>query len=352
MNGPLTDPAFQILDHIPQGLLDVPARRLHEVLRGPSLTHLPGRREEALFVSVLLHGNEDTGLLAVQALLSKYADQPLPRAMSIFIGNVTAAREGLRRLDGQPDYNRVWPGAEDDGTAEHAMMRKVVDEMRGRPLFASVDIHNNTGLNPHYACVNRLDHRFFHLATLFGRVVVYFIRPRGVQSAAFAELCPSVTVECGKPGDAQGVAHALQYLEACLHLVDFPEHPVARHDMDLFHTVAVVKVPPAVRFGFGDVEASGLDLSFDPDLDHMNFRELPMATPFGRLGSPQARLDVRNEAGDDAGDRYFDYRDGIIRTRRVVMPSMLTRDERVIRQDCLCYLMERLSHEEITDGRR
>jgi len=24
------------------------------------------------------------------------------------------------------------------------------------------------------------------------------------------------------------------------------------------------------------------------------------------------------------------------------MPAMLTRDERVIRQDCLCYLMERI----------
>jgi hypothetical protein len=27
-----------------------------------------------------------------------------------------------------------------------------------------------------------------------------------------------------------------------------------------------------------------------------------------------------------------------------VMPAMLTRDERVIRQDCLCYLMERLPY--------
>jgi len=26
-----------------------------------------------------------------------------------------------------------------------------------------------------------------------------------------------------------------------------------------------------------------------------------------------------------------------------LMPAMLTRDKRVIRQDCLCYLMERIS---------
>jgi hypothetical protein len=29
---------------------------------------------------------------------------------------------------------------------------------------------------------------------------------------------------------------------------------------------------------------------------------------------------------------------------KCLMPAMLTRDERVIRQDCLCYLMERLPY--------
>jgi hypothetical protein len=36
--------------------------------------------------------------------------------------------------------------------------------------------------------------------------------------------------------------------------------------------------------------------------------------------------------------------DGKIRLRVPVMPSMLTLDERVVRQDCLCYLMERYDH--------
>jgi hypothetical protein len=31
------------------------------------------------------------------------------------------------------------------------------------------------------------------------------------------------------------------------------------------------------------------------------------------------------------------------------MPAMLTRDERVIRQDCLCYLMQRIEVEQIGD---
>ena len=327
-------------ESLPAGLLDLPASRLGEVLPGPALIHLSGRRQLPLFVSVLLHGNEDTGWLAVQSVLEKYADADLPRALSLFIGNVDAARSGLRRLDGQPDYNRVWPGGEDAPSDESAMMQQVVDAMRARGVFASIDIHNNTGLNPHYACINSLEQDFLHLATLFSRVVVYFIRPRGVQSAAFAGLCPSVTVECGKPGMPDSVAHAAEFMEACLHLSEFPVHPVAPHDIDLFHTVATVKVPAHVSFGFNTPEA---DINFVPELDHFNFRELDRGIHLGRLRQDSsARLWVVNENGEDIGDRMFDYQRGEIALRQRLMPAMLTRDERVIRQDCLCYLMERL----------
>ena len=327
-------------DALPAGLLDLPAARLDEVLPGPALIHLPGRRTPPLFVSVLLHGNEDTGWLAAQSVLRKYAESALPRALSLFIGNIAAARSGQRRLDGQPDYNRVWPGSDEAHPAELAMMQQVVDAMRARGVFASIDIHNNTGLNPHYACVNRLDHEFLHLATLFSRIVVYFIRPRGVQSAAFAELCPSVTVECGKPGMPGSVEHAAAFIEACLHLSEFPVHPVAAHDVDLFHTVATVKVPEGASFGF---DAPDVDIDFVPELDHFNFRELEHGDRWGRVRQGgSARLQALDEHGEDMGARLFDYRQNQITLRQPLMPAMLTRDERVIRQDCLCYLMERI----------
>lgn len=329
-------------DALPPGLLDLPASRLGEVLPGPALIHLTGRRTPPLFVSVLLHGNEDTGWMAAQSVLKKYAASELPRALSLFIGNVEAAGSGLRRLDGQPDYNRVWPGSEESHPAEQAMMQEVVDAMRARGVFASIDIHNNTGLNPHYACVNRLEPHFLHLATLFSRIVVYFVRPRGVQSAAFAALCPAVTVECGKPGTPGSVEHAAAFMEACLHVSEFPVHPVAPHDVDLFHTVATVKVPESATFGFG---APGADIDFVPELDHYNFRELARGDLLGRVrpGSP-ARLQALDERGEDIGDRLFEYRQDGITLRNPLMPAMLTRDTRVIRQDCLCYLMERIPY--------
>ncbi len=329
------------MEHLPERLLGCDATGLEALLGGPALIHLQGRQEPALFVSVLMHGNETTGWEAVRRLLQRYSGTgpELPRSLSLFIGNVSAAARGLRRLEGQPDYNRVWPGSELPHTPEHRLMQQVVDRMVDRGLFASVDLHNNTGLNPHYACTNFLDHRSLHLAAMFSRILIYFLRPKGVQSMAFGKHCPAVTLECGKAGMAYGVAHALEYLDACLHLSAHPTHPVAEHDIEIFHTVAVVKVRDHVCFGFDE---PGMDLCFAGDLDRLNFRRLPAGTAFGRvaLSGADTGLEVRDEAGRDVTADYFVVEQGVLRLRMAAMPAMLTRDHNVIRQDCLCYLME------------
>lgn len=332
---------LNILHQIPSGLLTAKVSDLHELLGGPTLMHLPGKRNPPLFVSVLLHGNETTGFLALQKLLQAHQNRPLPRALSIFIGNTEAARFNLRRLDNQPDFNRIWPGGIVEDTLEHQMVQQVFDIMCEKTVFASVDLHNNTGLNPHYACVNRLDNQFLHLATLFNRTVVYFIKPTGVQSLAFAELGPAVTIECGQVGQALATDHALEYLHACLHLSDIPEHPIAEQDVDLFHTVAIVKIPPDTSFGF---ENSGVDILFSRDMDHFNFRELPKGTYLAKV-APHIKIpfDTRDEHGREVSERFFCIEEGQLITTTPVMPSMLTLNKDVIRQDCLCYLMERIS---------
>ena len=328
-----------VRETLPERFLDTPAGELHHLLPGPTLIHLPGRRQTPLFVSVLLHGNEDTGVVALQNLLRSYGGRSLPRALSLLVGNVAAARVGVRRLDQQPDYNRVWPGSTvHTASPEYAAMREVFHLIEARGVFASIDIHNNTGLNPHYCVVNRLDQAALHLALLFSRTVVWFRGLAGTQTAAFSSICPALTIECGKPGWAANEAHAAGFIEACLHLSQFPSHDVREHELDLYHTVATVRVPAQASFGFGDALA---DVDFDPQLDHMNFRPLDPGTVFGRTRLQQP-IDVRDESGGEVTAEFFDCRDGVIRLRRAATPAMLTLDERVVRQDCLCYLMERL----------
>ncbi|MEF8728608.1 MAG: M14 family metallopeptidase [Accumulibacter sp.] len=330
-----------ILDTLPERFLDTPASELHQIFGGPTLIHLPGRRQPALFVSVLLHGNEDSGVVALQRLLQRNGRRMLPRALSILIGNVAAARKGLRRLDGQPDYNRVWPGGHAHlDSPEAASMGEVHRLMRERGVFASIDIHNNTGLNPHYCVVNRLDQAVLHLSLLFSRTVVWFRGLAGTQTTSFSPLCPALTVECGKPGSEANAEHAARFVEACLHLSQFPSHDVHEHDIDLYHTLATVRVPAAVSFGFG-FGASRADIDFDPQLDHMNFRSLEPGTVFGHTRLPLP-IGVIDESGCDVASEFFSCEEGRITLQRAATPAMLTLDEKVVRQDCLCYLMDRL----------
>ena len=327
-----------IRQDIPEGLLNLEAHELHKKLDGPTLFHLPGRRKPALYISVLLHGNEPVGWDAVRRLLHHHQNKELPRALSLFIGNIQAARYHQRHLANQPDFNRIWHLG---NTPEHTMANQVYTEMATSGLFASIDLHNNTGLNPHYACVNKLDNTFLHLATLFDRTVIYFTRPQGVQSLAFADLAPAVTLECGQPDNPQGITHATEYLSACLNLSEIPAHPIAKQDIELFHTVAVVHVVPGTLIGF---QEDGLDLRLVDDIDHLNFRELPINTLLGwQQKNSELLLKILDEQDQEVSSDYLHLDGTALRIRRPLMPSMLTRDTQVIHQDCLCYLMERMA---------
>jgi hypothetical protein len=333
-------------DRFPEALLNVEASELWRHLPGPSLFQLAGRHEQPLFVTVLLHGNEDTGWRAIQTVMRRHRETMLPRALLLFVGNIQAAKARVRTLPGQTDYNRVWPGTQTPAAPEAHLMREVVDIVGSFRPFASIDIHNNTGNNPHYACLNSLEDRFLHLARLFSRTVVYFNRPVGVQSSALAPMCPAVTVECGRVGGTAGIDHAAEFIEAALAMSQFPQHPVPDGDVDLLRTFASVNIPPDASFCY---DGSDADFRLRGDLDHLNFSELDPGTSFGNLGGGRFRqFEVRPDDDFATAERYFDYAGGEIRLAQQAVPSMLTLDPDAVRLDCLGYLMHRIGR----DGRR
>jgi succinylglutamate desuccinylase len=340
----MADIGFREYDEVPQGLLQARPEDLYALLGGPALIHLEGERKDALFVSVMLHGNEHTGLLVIQSILRKYADRKLPRSISIMVGNVAAASQGKRALPGQPDYNRIW-GIGD--TPEHQMTRYIMDTMRERSVFAAIDIHNNSGKNPHFSLICRHDSNFYRLATLFNRTVVYALKPDTTSTVGMSELCPSVTLECGLPGDPYGVSHAAEFVEACLHLSHFPSHPMAENDMDLYHLVSIIKIPGQFSISFVQEDA---DIQFAEDMVAMNFSEIPAGTPFCRLGkSGDGFLEAWDEHGKNQAERFFTREGREYRLKVPVMPAMLTDDVDIIRMDCLCYLMERVDWKSIIE---
>jgi succinylglutamate desuccinylase len=333
------------LDHVPDGLLERPASALYQQLDGPTLIHLEGRIKRPLFVAVLQHGNEITGWESVRRLLKNHSqNNDLPRSLLILIGNVQAAKHRLRHLDEQPDYNRCWPGGTEVDHQYAQLFQNIHNQILKYKPLACIDIHNNTGLNPHYAAVNRIRPEYLRLASLFSPKVVYFTRPRGTLSHSFSEHCPAVTLECGQAGEIHGTDHSMAFLETCLRMDDLSRAPVDAEAVHLFHMVATVKVPHDVFFGFGRVP---VNLALREDLDKFNFCELPAGTSFGDLNNCTRKpLIATDNSGRDITDNYFSFSRGQVETVKTIMPSMLTLDRRVIQQDCLCYLMERIHYED------
>jgi succinylglutamate desuccinylase len=322
--------------HITDDFLDAKAEDLLDILKAPTLFHIEGTNPQPLFISTLLHGNETTGLYAVQRLLKKYREKPLPRALSLFIGNIAAARENQRSLDTQDDYNRIWPGSYHSDSAEKDMMQNITNIMRKKKPFASIDIHNNTGKNPHYGCINILNPHGLVLVSEFSDIAVYFTDPKGVQSSAFSDFCPSVVLECGQASDKSGEEHALTYIEKILHMDSLSSGD--SENLTLYHTIARVTIPVTVTIG-----DSSKDISLNPELEEKNFHLIQPGTEFASINSTKDKLiTVNSESHEDITDEYMQSKDGRILFRKPVTLSMFTTSEKAIRQDCVCYLMEEL----------
>ncbi len=333
-------PELHLFNRIPEGLADTAVRDLPSVLPGPSLIHVRGRREPPLFLSILLHGNETTGFLALQQLLRtlELKSRPSPRSFLLFVGNVRAAGKGLRRLYGEPDYNRIWNG----GTLpEHELARKVLDHVALHRPFAAVDIHNNTGKNPHYACINDTAPSFVHLARRFSKTIVYFTEPHEVISMALSRLCPSATLECGLSGDRHGTSHVHDYLLHCLTMeIDEIFRPPSNRNKEIYHTIAKITVPENTILTFCGDGRPNSGVCLRRDIEELNFTFLQEGTVLGfsdRGGQP---LRIVDNAGKEVTEKYLRVANGEIVTRTPIIPSMFTRDQTVIRQDCFGYIME------------
>jgi len=324
-------------DRFPRGLCDIGPRDIRAIFPNPSLLTIAGRAGAPLFLSLLLHGNETTSFFVLQNLARAFEKELPPRPMLIFIGNVAGAEQGLRVLSGGTDFNRIWAGGD---TPEAALAAEVLKAARAARPFASIDIHNNTGANPIYGCVNALEARHLQLAALFSRICVYYTNPKSTQSMAFSTICPAVTCECGRPGEVEGIERATRFVMDALHLDHLDTASRAARDLSLFETKGRIVVDPDTDFEFG---AGAAPLLFPADLEKRNFSPLQTGAEIAHARTPENPLRVIDEEGRDLTARFLSYEGGRIALARPATPSMFTSSPSIIRQDCLGYLMEEIA---------
>lgn len=333
---------FDRLHGLPDGFFDITTANIRSLFPNPTLIQLDGRDSQFLFISILLHGNEYTGLEVMQKILAEHA-QDLPRSILLFVGNVRAAEANRRFLPDQVDYNRCWPGTELEPSPTSGMMQRVVEIAHGLPLFAAIDIHNNTGKNPHYACITDPNMQNQNLAARFNRVGMVF-NHRGVSTMAFDGICPAITLECGLPGDPQGIEHACRFIEGMLTLDELPHSQPTRHALHLVESHLTMNIRDEVSYAFDP--AADADLRFENDFEDRNFTLFDPHQVFGytRVARP---LSITDTEGHDVTDEILRVEEGRIYLNNTLMPAMITRDRLVIRQDCLCHLLQDYLHHEV-----
>ena len=305
---------------LPDGLLECPAAQLGDVLPGPTLFDLSGGRKGTLFITVLQHGNETSGWDAVRALLGTGKTPPL----MLFVANIDAATQNVRKLPGGVDFNRAWEGGD---SPEAAVAREVTARAMAAEPLAAIDIHNNTGRNPPYSVVTRTDERSLGAAAAFAQRVIVIDHP-GVQTRRFSEFCTAVTVEVGTARDPTSVDRAKAYLENAFRWREPPR--ASAQQLYIYRNLARVLI-------------DGDDGAVTPrdEFEAFNFERAESGTVIADVRDSQG-LKAVDEHGADVTTRYFRTTNGEIRLRRSVIPSMYTTDLRAARSDCLCYLLEPL----------
>jgi len=337
---------LKIIDYIPKGFLEIKPKEITKLIDCPTLIHLRGKKEQPLFVSILLHGNEFSGLMIVQSVLKKYKHRALPRSLIIFIANPKACEKGLRQLKDQPDFNRIWRGG---SSYKESLTKPVLKYAEDQKIQVAVDIHNNTGRSPIYACINKKTEEFIKLAQTFSKTIVYFTKPDSVLSLALSRFCPSIVMECGLPGHTLGIDSGIRCIENLLENSKLENSKKKQRkknqsqNISIYHTSATMYIAPDAEVCFHPQPFIAKErLCLISHLDKFNFKQLAVGTVLGKISdSKQIKLIDKN--GLNVFNQFFSIVEHDLTVKSPFIPCMLTKNIQIAKSDCLGYIMEKSS---------
>lgn len=330
---------FVVLNGLPDEFFTTHPTQLYKIFAGPTLVHLDFGHEQTIFISIMLHGNEHSGYYAIRDFLSSYKlSQKSPsKNISLLIGNVLAAKESARYLDGQKDFNRIWS---DGDSEEERWAQKIYQEMASKNLFATVDLHNNTGKNPEYSAISNLESNTLRLASLFDGDILYFTDPKEVFTNYFSTLSPTLTVEAGRSGEEKGIQKIIELLTKIFDLESFEELGLKEtilKNKKIFESFGKIKIPQNASISFDGHMA---DFIFDPNIENLNFNQILPGKIFGKSNNIDQHLLVFDSSNQLIGNSFFKYVGNEIITIEPFFPAMITTNAKIVHQDCLCYLLK------------
>jgi hypothetical protein len=335
---------IRIIDHAASHALPATAEAWLRELGGSSLIRVRGRDpSRTRVVTTLLHGDEPSGTRAIHAWL-RAGVEPATDVL-FYIGAVDAALAGrgwaARMLKGRRDANRCFlpPFDDPDGVRAHELLELLA---AARPE-ALVDLHNNSGHSPAYAVGTCADAPRLSLATLFADHYVQTDIRLGTLIEAADAFTTGIVVEAGRASDEVADALALAGIERYLSRDTLPvlqdgEAP----SVVVLHEPCRVTIRPGVSLAFGDAPVREAGVTIRSDLDRHNLSSVDAGTLFGWLGDSRAwPFDARGADGVEISHELFSCTNGVLRTRRPLVPIMMTTSREAAANDCLFYAVQR-----------
>jgi hypothetical protein len=308
-------------------------------LEGPTAIWITGAdTSRTRAYSTLLHGNEPSGVIALHRWLR--AEETPAVNIVFFIGAVSAALTAPafshRMLPGRRDLNRCFEGPDHDD--EGRLAAQLLRLLRSTNCEALVDVHNNTGHNPPYGIATGLQAESLSLVSLFANRCVHSDLNLGTLTEATSAI-PSVAIEAGRSHTPEADAVALAGLERYVHRAHL-FHELDTSDMRIYECPIQVRLTDGTHVVFASEPVDDADLTLLPAVDEYNFDGDDAGTLLGWVrDSAPWPLAARNADGDEVSGDHFEIRDGMLLARQPILPIMMTTDERIARDDCLCYLV-------------
>ena len=315
--------SWQIKRGIEPELLTLEATELHHVLEGPTVFDLTKDEIQPFFISTLLHGNETSGWDAARRFVTERPDASL----LLLIGNVGAAAANVRHMPEEDDFNRVW---------RQEIWKKRIDELLASANpWCGIDIHNNSGPNPHYSVVTNLNTQTLALAKIFSDKLIYTEHTYDILSHAVSEHCPAVTIEIGTVNDPVSERRTFDFMTQLADLHAIPE--TGNPELEAYETLAIVRVET-------DDDSSLENFpDFNDSLPNKSFSLLKEGERFVNRLPEGWRLNVKTAKDCDETDHYFDIRQQQAFLKRDVVLSMFTPNPRLAMQDCVCYFLSQVN---------
>lgn len=338
----------RFFESIPDFFFELNQKNILDHLEEMTLFYHEGDKEETVLLSTMLHGNETSGLFAIQKYLKNMMGMEGSPSFLILLGNPKAFHENKRLIPGQLDRNRIWQLH--GGHRDHKLSKEVINKVVNYPLIFSVDIHNNTGKNPYFCCVNRLDRKTLGLASLFNADALFFEDPDNAFSTYIGRFCPSVTLECGMSGDDLGVEKAIKFFEESVKLSGSTEFQDKKFKNNVFKSFGKFKLNSSTNIRFIDrdskekLDLQGDGVAFFNDLEKFNLKILPKGEKLGYIFGDVEQVKTVSEFDEDLFDDLFLLnKNSELVVKDDFYAAMVTKDIEVAKADCFFYFLKKLS---------